>query len=66
MAGSSVRVVGDVVIAMAAYSPYVLSAMLCRKSAQHSTDNISNDTHIGTRYVIFAKHWLWLPDDGFM
>jgi len=22
-----------------------------------------NDTHIGTRYVILAKHWLWLPDD---
>jgi len=24
-----------------------------------------NDTHIGTRYVILAKHWMWLPDDGF-
>ena len=22
--------------------------------------------HIGTRYVILAKHWMWLPDDGFM
>jgi hypothetical protein len=20
----------------------------------------------GTRHVILAKHWLWLPDDGFM
>ena len=25
-----------------------------------------NDTHIGTRYVILAKHWMWLPDDGFI
>ena len=25
-----------------------------------------HDTHIGTRYVILAKHWMWLPDDGFM
>jgi len=24
-----------------------------------------NDMHIGTRYVILAKHWMWLPDDGF-
>jgi len=24
------------------------------------------DTHIGTRYVILAKHWMWLPDDCFM
>ena len=23
-------------------------------------------THIGTRYIILAKHWIWLPDDGFM
>jgi len=21
--------------------------------------------HIGTRRVILAKHWMWLPDDGF-
>ena len=27
---------------------------------------VNNDTHIGTRYVILAKHWMWLPDDGFM
>ena len=32
----------------------------------HNTDNINNDTHIGTRYVILAKHWIWLPDDGFL
>jgi len=25
-----------------------------------------NDTHIATRYVILAKHWMWLPDDGFI
>jgi hypothetical protein len=25
-----------------------------------------NDTRIGTRYVILGKHWMWLPDDGFM
>ena len=35
-------------------------------SVIHNTDNINNDTHIGTRYVILAKHWMWLPDDGFM
>jgi hypothetical protein len=27
---------------------------------------VSNDTNICTRYVILAKHWMWLPDDGFM
>ena len=32
---------------------------------RHNTDNINNDTHIVTRYVILAKHWMWLPDDGF-
>ena len=31
---------------------------ICR----HNTDNINNDTHIGTRYVILAKHWMWVPD----
>jgi hypothetical protein len=35
---------------------------ICR----HNTDNINNDTQIGTRNVILAKHWMWLPDDGFM
>jgi len=25
-----------------------------------------NGTHIGIRYVISPKHWMWLPDDGFM
>ena len=33
---------------------------------RHNTENINNDTHIGTRYVILAKHWMWLPDDGSM
>jgi len=36
------------------------------KIYRHNTGNINNDTHIGTRYVILAKHWMWLPDDGFM
>ena len=36
--------------------------IICR----HNTDNINNDTHIGTRYIILAKHWMWLPDDNFM
>ena len=36
--------------------------ILCR----HDTDNINIDKHIGTRYVILSKHWMWLPDDGFM
>jgi len=31
-----------------------------------AADNVNNDTHIGSRYVILAKHWIWLPDDGFM
>jgi len=41
----------------------MLSALwqLCR----HNTVNVNNDTHIGTRHVILAKHWMWLPDDGF-
>jgi hypothetical protein len=33
---------------------------ICR----HSTENFYNDTYTGTRNVILAKHWLWLPDDG--
>ena len=32
---------------------------------RHDTD-INNDIHIGIRHVILAKHWMWLPDDGFM
>jgi len=35
------------------------------KICRHNTD-INNDTHIGTRYVILAKHWMWLRDGGFM
>jgi len=27
---------------------------------------VVNDTHIGTIYVILARYWMWLPDDGFM
>ena len=27
---------------------------------------VVNDKHIATRYVILAKHWMWLPDDGFI
>jgi len=38
------------------------TGQICR----HNTDNINNDTHIGTRYVILAKHWMWLLDDCFM
>ena len=34
---------------------------ICR----NNTD-INNDTYTGTRYVILAKHWVWLPDDGFI
>ena len=36
------------------------------KICHHSTDNINNDTHIGTRCVILANHWMWLPDYGFL
>jgi len=39
----------------------VLWQHICR----HNTENINIDTHIGTRYVILAKHRIWLPDDGF-
>jgi len=31
-----------------------------------AADDINNDTHIRTSYVILAKHWMWFPDDGFM
>ena len=33
---------------------------ICR----HSIDNVHIDKHSGTIFVISAKHWLWLPDDG--
>ena len=33
---------------------------------RHKIDSINIDTHIGTRYIILAKHWMWLPDDDFM
>ena len=33
---------------------------ICR----HNTDVNIGTT--GTRHVILAKHWMWLPDDGFM
>jgi Na+-translocating ferredoxin:NAD+ oxidoreductase RnfG subunit len=36
------------------------------KICHHSTEDFSNDTHIGTSHAILAKHSLWLPDDGFM
>jgi len=35
-----------------------------RSICRHNTD-VNNDTHIGTRYIL-AKHWIWLPDAGFM
>jgi len=40
--------------------------VLWRHIYRHNTDNINKDTHIGTRYVILVKHWMWLPDDGFV
>jgi len=30
------------------------------------TDNVNNDMQISIRYLILAKHWMWLPDDSFM
>ena len=27
---------------------------------------VVNNMQIGTRHVISAKHWMWLPDDDFM
>jgi len=57
-------VVIEVVNIMAAYLDLLCTQQV--KICRRNTDNINNDTHIGTRYVILAKHWLWLPDDGFM
>ena len=34
--------------------------------APNNTDNNNNDKHLGTRYVILANYWIWLPDDGSM
>jgi hypothetical protein len=45
---------------------YIIDPFITVKIRRHNTDNINNDTHIGTRYVILAKHWIWLPDDGSM
>jgi hypothetical protein len=45
--------------------PHTRTTVL-NKICRHNTENISNDTHIWTRHVILAKHWLWLPDDGFV
>ena len=56
------RVVIDVVSVMAAYFD-LLCAFIVHRAEGY---NINNDTHIGTRYVILAKHWMWLHDDGFM
>jgi hypothetical protein len=69
-----VRIVIDVVSVMVVYFEllYVCIVHRANKHAQqvkicrHNTDNINIDTHFGTRYVILAKHWMWLPDDGFM
>jgi hypothetical protein len=56
-----VCVVIDVVSVMAAYAPITLTTSICC----HNTVNINNNMHIGTRYVILAKPWMRLPDDGF-
>ena len=31
---------------------------------RNNTDSISTDTHSWTRFVILAKYWLWVPEDG--
>jgi len=31
---------------------------------RHNTDNAHIHKHSGTKPVILARHWLWLPDDG--
>ena len=38
-------------------------SVLWRHICRHNSD-INNDMHVDTRYVILAKHWMWLPDDG--
>ena len=51
---------------------YIVSCTLHNIHAQqvnirrHDTDNFINDRHVGTRYVILAKHCISLPDDGFV
>jgi hypothetical protein len=52
ISGTNMRVDINVVSVMVAYFD-----LLCV---------CTHDTHIGTRYVILAKHCTWLPDDGFM
>jgi hypothetical protein len=68
MSGTNVRVVIDVVSVMAAYFDqlFVCTHKQLVKRWRHNTDKINDDRHIGTRHVILAKHWIWLPDDGFM
>jgi hypothetical protein len=34
------------------------------KICRHNSENVYNDTYTGTRDVILAKRWLWLPDGG--
>jgi hypothetical protein len=54
--------VQDTVVSCTVHNIHTQQVKICR----HNNDNINIDTHIGTRYVILAKHWMWLPDDGFM
>ena len=51
------RVVIDAVSVMAAYFDLLCVCIVHRQK--------DNDTHIGIRFVILAKRWMWLPDDGF-
>jgi len=34
------------------------------KICRHNTGNAHINKHSGTKPVILARHWLWLPDDG--
>ena len=68
ISGANVRVVIDVASVLAAYVDRRCTVHTHTHTRQvyiccQNTD-IYNDTHIGTRYVILAKHWKWLPDDG--
>jgi len=58
-----VRVVIDVVSVMAAYFDLLCLCIVHRAEGPSAWCTIH--AHIGTRYVILAKHWLWLPDDVF-
>jgi hypothetical protein len=63
MCHDNIRIYGEELLALGPSPkledhPFSTLRGICR----HNTDDIN----IGTRYVILAKHYMWLPDDGLM